>query len=520
MARPTRSNNLRRVLVGVLATALAGASWFVSAPPAQAAGYTLTASGAGTTTTNKARKLTVAYKNNGKPVAKATVALQYRRGSMWVTEKNVAVKNGLGAVLVKHTAMDRTYRFYVKGKASSRAFVVRFIPTVFVLRGSGSGHGVGLSQYGAYALARAGRTASNILTTYYPGTTPSTANNTSNPIRVQVLGPDADTRKTTTLRLDKGGFTLKDAAGKTLFTSTKPGAVDIGVKGALVTAKVTLSGGAVKTLPSTKRLTLAWNNASGTVSVAGAQGAYRFGTLTVTSIKSRPNVVNVLAVNTEYLQGLDEVPASWGANGGREALKAQVVAARTYAIRAMAAGVKSACDCHLYDDTRSQNFVGWKKTGPAANKPWVDAVKATVRPNANQPSGSEVDILRDAQGNFAETPFFASTGRKAGTGSNANVFGTRALPYLRGVNDPYSAMAPRNLHLSWTKNLSQARARAIFGTYVKKLAVTATYPGGLVRTITATTVTGARKSVTMATTEKWRSALGTPAPWLVSITGK
>ena len=40
---------------------------------------------------------------------------------------------------------------------------------VLVLEGTGYGHGVGLSQWGAEYMARSGRTADQILTTFYPG---------------------------------------------------------------------------------------------------------------------------------------------------------------------------------------------------------------------------------------------------------------------------------------------------------------------------------------------------------------
>ena len=46
--------------------------------------------------------------------------------------------------------------------------------TSFTLTGSGFGHGVGMSQYGAYAQALAGRSANHIVGSYYPGTTRST----------------------------------------------------------------------------------------------------------------------------------------------------------------------------------------------------------------------------------------------------------------------------------------------------------------------------------------------------------
>jgi stage II sporulation protein D len=49
--------------------------------------------------------------------------------------------------------------------------VIREENGYFVFHGRGSGHGVGLSQWGAQALAKAGWTAERILEHYYPGTT-------------------------------------------------------------------------------------------------------------------------------------------------------------------------------------------------------------------------------------------------------------------------------------------------------------------------------------------------------------
>ena len=44
-------------------------------------------------------------------------------------------------------------------------------PTAFVLAGGGWGHGVGMSQWGAFGQAKAGRDYRSILAHYYPGTT-------------------------------------------------------------------------------------------------------------------------------------------------------------------------------------------------------------------------------------------------------------------------------------------------------------------------------------------------------------
>ena len=45
------------------------------------------------------------------------------------------------------------------------------IPARFEFRGAGNGHGVGMSQFGAYGQALEGKSASEIATYYYPGTT-------------------------------------------------------------------------------------------------------------------------------------------------------------------------------------------------------------------------------------------------------------------------------------------------------------------------------------------------------------
>jgi len=364
---------LRRALLLLLAPALfASFALLQPVPAAQAAtGYSLVAGGDRMAKPGKAAKLSVAFKQNGKAVKKATAWLQYRSGSVWVNEKKLTIRSGKASVSVKHPGSERTYRFEVVGKAASKQFVVRFAATTFAISGSGYGHGVGLAQWGAYQLARTGSTTADILTHYYPGTTVSTANNNSRTVKVQVLGPPADSRTTTTLTMP-GGFTVS-GDGKVLGSYSSAGHLDIGVSGTKVRAKVTSGATKNKALATSGRLTLTWTK--GPVTVAGAQGSYQYGNLQVSVIKGRPNVVNELAMNTEYLYGIDEMPSSWSNAGGAAALRAQVIAARNYIINQASRwnpqprGVRASCDCQVYDDTRSQNFVGWKKAGGAANQP-------------------------------------------------------------------------------------------------------------------------------------------------------
>ncbi|MFV1917478.1 MAG: SpoIID/LytB domain-containing protein, partial [Patescibacteria group bacterium] len=68
-----------------------------------------------------------------------------------------------------------------------------------------------------------------------------------------------------------------------------------------------------------------------------------------------------------YLLGIYEVPESWGNSGGFEALKAQAVAARSYALAVTGGGTGSICpteSCQVYKPQL--------KTGK-----WAEAVKAT-----------------------------------------------------------------------------------------------------------------------------------------------
>jgi len=61
-----------------------------------------------------------------------------------------------------------------------------------------------------------------------------------------------------------------------------------------------------------------------------------------------------ISFEDNYLMGIYEMPESWGESGGFEALKAQAIAARTYALYATANGSSSICateSCQVYKST-------------------------------------------------------------------------------------------------------------------------------------------------------------------------
>ena len=73
----------------------------------------------------------------------------------------------------------------------------------------------------------------------------------------------------------------------------------------------------------------------------------------------------------EYVLGIGEMPNNWGAHGGEEALKAQAIAARTYAYAKYLKGLT------LYDTTLDQNYVGAKKELASYGSYWVNAGAST-----------------------------------------------------------------------------------------------------------------------------------------------
>src|SRR6476646_3603774 len=80
---------------------------------------------------------------------------------------------------------------------------------LFLFSGHGWGHGVGMSQYGAYGYAQHGSTFQQILAHYYPGTTLGAAPVTT--IRVLL----ADKKKVLTIASEVP-FTVRDGAGKSV----------------------------------------------------------------------------------------------------------------------------------------------------------------------------------------------------------------------------------------------------------------------------------------------------------------
>jgi SpoIID/LytB domain protein len=157
----------------------------------------------------------------------------------------------------------------------------------------------------------------------------------------------------------------------------------------------------------------------------------------------------------EYVKGIAEVPRDWP----MEALKAQVVAARTYALNRLRAG--GGADYDLCATTACQVYVGMQvEAGPWGGR-WIRAVDQTA---------GQVLLYR---GEPAIT-YYSSTspGR---TFDVEDVFGGEALPYLRGHEEGDDGASP----------LAHWRVEVPLGDLGRFLAAEGLHPGGRIRSVRA-----------------------------------
>ncbi|WP_369369628.1 SpoIID/LytB domain-containing protein [Promicromonospora sp. Populi] len=393
------------------------------------------------------------------------------------------------------------------------------VPDRFVIVGSGYGHGIGMPQYGAYEMSRRGSSATGILAHYYRNTVAAPVT-TKALIDVQVYGPEpysfsgyADT-KATKVKVSGGGWRLR--VGERTVASGPAGTLGVSTSKGDVAVR-TPDGVTHKH----DQLVLQWAGtpyfkpgaSPATVTIAGAHGSYRYGRLLLSASKGVANIVNRLRLNTQYLYGLAEMPASWGKTGGQQALRAQAVVARSYAVVKMRSWNRT-CRCHVVDDVRNQQFSGWKKASGFASENWRKAV------NSTSTSLTRGSVLMHG-GRTVTTHYYSSSG---GRTANSEDVWSSVVRYERSVTDPYSKAAPGNKYASWERGITQAQARKLFGLgSVASIRVTDRYSSGQAKTLVAKSPNGATKSIS-GKADKVRSVVGArtvrgsvPSSWFTAI---
>jgi stage II sporulation protein D len=269
-----------------------------------------------------------------------------------------------------------------------------------VIKGAGFGHGIGLSQYGAYGYAQHGFSYKEIIRHYYRGASISRSSRKNVRVLLQ-SGRSSVTFRGATRIGDKEASpsrTYVARLGSTISVAQRGGKRLGRFRGPL---KVTTSRHAIRV--------------SGRAVNGVSNGLYRGGL-----VLSRRTVVNSLSID-DYVQGVvpGEMPSSWS----REALKAQAVVARTYAL----ATIKRGRTFDLYPDTRSQMYKGASGEAFSTNS----AVRATA--------GQAVTV----SGKPVITYYFSTSGGHTENVENV-FFASLAHSWLKGVDDPFDGISPRH----------------------------------------------------------------------------
>jgi stage II sporulation protein D len=271
----------------------------------------------------------------------------------------------------------------------------------FVITGHGWGHGIGMSQWGAYGYAKNGWTYKQILKHYYTGIAFDSRANVDIRVclrrglkKVKVSCPNDFTASA-------GTTTLTIPAGQTATTTWADSAYHV------VAGAATQDFATPPTFRPTKGLLriLTATDLGNTGSFRGVVRVLRFGDALM--------MIDQVPLES-YLRGVvpHEVSPSWPV----EALKAQACAARAYALNSR----KPSSPWDVYCDVRDQAYVGVGIEDPNTDA----AVLATA------------GIVPTYDGKVISAYYFSCSG-----GHTENIEygwpGAAPVPYLKGVDDPY-----------------------------------------------------------------------------------
>lgn len=316
----------------------------------------------------------------------------------------------------------------------------------FDVVGGGFGHGIGMSQYGAQGAAAKGLTYDRILGFYYPGT-------------------DLVTQAPETMRIgitvdDDGVVRVGARTGLAIRTGTvsatlpaAPSQWRVRATGTTATSCVveSLTGSTWSAYESGRTpCPVTFSSPEGTVDLflpSGERRVYR-GTITAhhrgtTSLAT----VNTVAMQ-DYLRGVvpSEMPSSWRL----EALKAQTVAARTYAAAATnGTSYYDTCDttaCQVYKGRGARNSDGS-----------ITSYEAASTNTAIDHTEGKVLTYRFSWGTgLATTMYSSSDGGQTAPGSAGH-------GYLKAQADPYDGVAASGRPHAWSASLPVTSLQSYFG---------------------------------------------------------
>jgi SpoIID/LytB domain protein len=384
------------------------------------------------------------------------------------------------------------------------AFAAALLPTAsgsaagsFTFYGSGFGHGLGMSQWGAYGMARQGWQTKGILTHFYSHTRVKDAASPPATLRIGL------TQGNSKIRLEALGGRVTLRIGNRR-TGSLVGEIPRGD-----TWTVRVAGSKYRILDAdghrvggrtwggrTRNLYATYTADGAKVRVPEGGATYNRGFLEFNLYRCGGSACVerlILPLSPQaYLYGLGEVPSSWP----MAAMRAQADAARSYAFAKAATGQhRPPCNCALYDSSIDQVYVGsLKEDGPDGRR-WVRAVNQTK------------DQVVTYQGSTIEAFYTSSSGGY--TENNENVWGGTAVAWLRGVCDP-GDFTSANPNRVWQSTFTAARVTSSLSAYtgdIGRVQRFRDFQRGVSGRIETVTVVGGQGTSSVTGTEL-RAALG------------
>ncbi|MGH2748887.1 MAG: SpoIID/LytB domain-containing protein [Actinomycetota bacterium] len=353
--------------------------------------------------------------------------------------------------------MRKTALFLIVGLFASALFVAPALAATSVtITGGGWGHGLGMSQYGAYGRALNGKSATQILKRYYTDVS-VTERKMPRKIRVGLLQSRSSIGVSPHQFRDGGGRIVWKEQGKSgriaggglnatwKVEPSSTGGMRLFKNG----SRVRRDGRSVFGSPS-RALVAVYQKHGTSLGIEGKAHKYPYGKLDVGTHSSNDCAPGyclraVLKLGMQkYLYGLGEVPSSWP----RAVLEAQAIAGRTYAFdKVKRSGQhRQPCDCAVFDSVLDQAYIGdSKRTGSGQYwSDWKGAVNAT----------KSTVILH----NGAPITALYSSSSGGHTENNENVWGdgtqATAIAYLRGVRDRADRAQGNNPNYKWKETMS------------------------------------------------------------------
>lgn len=305
----------------------------------------------------------------------------------------------------------------------------------YTFSGKGWGHGVGMSQWGAFSRAEAGQSSQQILAAYYPGTRLETSTMPGD-IRVLLSTTNSVTFTPT------GQLTILDH--DVPISVAPPGSsVRVAVSGSR-TYSITVNGANVCPGPcSSNHLHLRFSQGQ-PVKVSSTGFSYKWGELSVrwTASGQLWTIIDGLTMQ-QYLYGLAEVPPEWP----NAALDAQAIAGRSFAMATIERRRNSSSwtsPFDLYSSVQDQAYAGTNQEVAR----WKSAVDRTIQ------------RIVTYDGEVIEAFYSASHG---GHSEDSGYVFANSFSYLPAKPDPFDTIDDPNA--TWTRTYSTADLSRWLGRY-------------------------------------------------------